>query len=449
MTTRTRFAPSPTGYLHVGNVRAALLNWLFARKTAGDFILRIDDTDAERSSEIFVEAIQEDLTWLGLGWDALYRQSERQALYDVAAEKLRAAERLYACYETPEELEIKRKLQLARHKPPVYDRAALKLTDIERANFEAEGHKPHWRFLLDRTDVHWTDDIRGPSTIDAASLSDPVLIREDGTPLYTLPSVVDDGEMAITHVIRGEDHVANTAVQIQLAEALGYTPPTFAHFALFTGPQGEPLSKRLGSLAVRDFREQGFEPMALNSLLARLGSSDSVETRQHLEDCIPDFDLSHFGRSAPKFDPEEVKHLNARILHNLAYAEVADRLSALGIADADEAFWETIRPNLVVFADVVTWAKIMHGPIAPVIEDADYLKEAAELLPPTPWTEETWSAWTGAIKEKTGRKGKALFHPLRMALTGLDHGPEMKHLLPLIGPDSAKARLAFDQGADK
>jgi glutamyl-tRNA synthetase len=422
-----------------------LLNWLFARRTGGEFILRIDDTDTERSEEGYVEAIREDLTWLGLSWDATFRQSERQKLYDAAAEKLRAEGRLYACYETPEELEIKRKLQLARRLPPVYDRAALTMTEAEQKKYEAEGRKPHWRFLLDKRDVSWDDLIRGPVTIDAASLSDPVLIREDGTPLYTLPSVVDDGEMAITHVIRGEDHVANTAVQIQIAEALGYRVPTYAHFALFTGPQGEPLSKRLGSLAIRDFRDQGLEPMALNSLLARLGSSDPVEARLHLEDCVPEFDLSRFGRAAPKFDPEEVKHLNARILHTTPYEDVGERLKAMGLDDADESFWETVRPNLATFADVVAWAKIMHGPIEPVIEDADYLKEAAGLLPPEPWTDETWSAWTGAIKQATGRKGKPLFHPLRMALTGLDHGPEMKHLLPLIGRERAMARLVLDQ----
>ena len=445
MTTKTRFAPSPTGYLHVGNVRAALLNWLFARKTGGQFILRIDDTDSERSQETYVEAIRQDLTWLGLSWDATFRQSARKVLYDAAAEKLRASGRLYACYETPEELEIKRKLQLARRLPPVYDRAALKMTDDERAKYEAEGRKPHWRFLLNQRDVSWNDLIRGPVTIDAASLSDPVLIREDGTPLYTLPSVVDDGEMGISHVIRGEDHVANTGVQIQIAEALAYNIPTYAHFALFTGPQGEPLSKRLGSLAIQDFREQGLEPMALNSLLARLGSSDPVEARLHLEDCVPEFDLSRFGRAAPKFDPEEVRHLNARLLHETPYADVAERLKAMGLDDADEGFWETVRPNLTSLGDVSVWAKIMHGPIEPVIEDADYLKSAAELLPPEPWTDETWGAWIAALKQATGRKGKPLFHPLRMALTGLDHGPEMKHLLPLIGRKRAMTRLVFDQ----
>jgi glutamyl-tRNA synthetase len=445
MTTKTRFAPSPTGYLHVGNVRAAVLNWLFARQTGGAFILRIDDTDAERSTEEFVAATKEDLIWLGLGWDTLYRQSERGTLYDAAAERLRAAGRLYACYETPEELEVKRKIQLARRRPPVYDRAALKLSDADKAKLEAEGRKPHWRFLLNQTNVTWEDGIRGAVTIDAASLSDPVLIREDGTALYTLPSVVDDGEMGITHVIRGEDHVANTAVQIQIAEALGYAPPVFAHFALFVGPDGGPLSKRLGSLSVREMRDEGLEPMALNSLLARLGSADPVEPRQHLGDCVPDFDLSRFGRAAPKFDPAEVKHLNARILHGLAFEDAAERLKALGIPEADETFWNAVRPNLETFKDVELWARIVHGPITPVLEDAEYLRQAAGLLPPEPWNEQTWPAWTAAIKEKTGRKGKPLFHPLRLALTGLDHGPEMKHLLPLIGRERAKARLALNQ----
>lgn len=440
-TVKTRFAPSPTGRLHVGNVRTALMNYLFAKKAGGAFLLRLDDTDAERSTEEYAEAIQEDLSWLGLQWDALYRQSQRKAIYEAAAERLRLSGRLYACYETAEELELKRKLQLARRKPPVYDRASLDLSESEKRKHEAEGRRPHWRFLLDQRHVDWRDGIRGPVSIDCASLSDPVLIREDGTPLYTLPSVVDDGEMEISHVIRGEDHVANTAVQIQIARALGYEPPSYVHHALLTGASGEALSKRLGSLSILELRQRGFEPMAVASFLAKLGTSAAVEPRHSLAALIAELDLAAFSRAAAKFDPAELAQLNAKFLHATPYDEIAPRLAELGVAGAGEAFWEAVKPNLAVLKDACDWRRVVRGPLEPVIEDADYLAEALAALPEAPWSEDSWGEWTAALKAKTARKGKSLFQPLRLALTGRDHGPEMKNLLPLIGPERARRRL--------
>jgi glutamyl-tRNA synthetase len=440
-TVTVRFAPSPTGRLHVGNARVALINWLLAKAQSGRFILRIDDTDAERSKKEHEEAIEADLRWLGLDWDAKANQSERFAVYDAAAAKLRAEGRLYACYETAEELDYKRKRQMARGAPPVYDRAALKLTQSDLEKLADEGRRPHWRFKLDETaEVAWHDLVRGPCHYHASHLSDPVLIREDGTPLYTLPSVVDDAEMNVTHVIRGEDHVTNTAAQIQLFQALGAPPPNFAHLPLLTGADGQGLSKRLGSLSLGDLRRQGLEAMALNSLLAGLGSSNTIGAVTELGNLVRTFDIGHFGRSTPKFDPEELLRLNAKLLHDLPLDAVADRLQALGI-DADEPFWLAVRGNLDMLSDAEAWWKICRQPLAPVIEDAAFAQEAGALLPEEPWTADTWKNWTQAVQTATGRKGRPLFHPLRLALTGREDGPELKTLLPLIGRARALARL--------
>ncbi len=441
MTTVVRFAPSPTGRLHVGNARVALINWLFAKTQGGKFILRIDDTDLERSKKEHEAAIEVDLRWLGLVWDAKANQSDRFAAYDAAADKLKAEGRLYPCYETAEELDYKRKRQMARGQPPVYDRAALKLTLSDKAKLEEEGRKPHWRFKLDETaEVTWHDLVRGPCHYHASHLSDPVLIREDGTHLYTLPSVVDDAEMAVTHVIRGEDHVTNTAAQIQLFQALGAQPPNFAHLPLLTGADGQGLSKRLGSLSLGDLRAQGLEPMALNSLLAGLGSSNAIAAIDSLDELARTFDMGRFGRSTPKFDPEELFRLNARLLHDLPLAAVADRLRGLGM-DADEPFWLAVRGNLELLSDAEAWWKICRQPLTPSIEDAAFAAQAAELLPAEPWTVETWKDWTQTVQGASGRKGKPLFHPLRLALTGREDGPELKTLLPLIGRERALARL--------
>ncbi|HYD31593.1 MAG TPA: glutamate--tRNA ligase [Azospirillaceae bacterium] len=440
--TAVRFAPSPTGLLHVGNIRLALINWLFARRAGGSFLLRLDDTDEERSCPEYAQAIEEDLRWLGLAWDRFARESDRYARYDEAVEKLKADGRLYPCYETPEQLDLKRKSLLARGLPPIYDRSALRLTDADRAKLEAEGRKPHWRFLLEHRPVEWDDLVRGPVHFEGAALTDPVLVREDGRPLYTLSSVVDDIDFAITHVIRGEDHVSNTAVQIQLWQALGGTVPTFAHLPLLTDTAGQGLSKRLGSLSVGSLRQDGIEPMALNAQLAKLGTSDAIEPRPHLADLVAEFDLHKISRATPKFDVEELKRLNARLLHLTPFEDVRDRLVTLGFAGVDARFWEVVRPNLEKFADVADWWQVTHAPVAPVVADAGFLAEAAKLLPPEPWDGTTWGQWIEAVKQATGAKGKALFMPLRQALTGRDHGPELKNLLPLIGRDRALARLS-------
>ncbi|MFC4270231.1 glutamate--tRNA ligase [Sneathiella chungangensis] len=443
MSTRYRFAPSPTGYLHVGNARLALINWLSAKKDGGEMILRLDDTDEDRSTEAYAAAIQEDLKWLGLDWSELKKQSERSEAYRRAFETLKAAGRLYPCYETGEELDYKRKRRLARKLPPVYDRAALELTEADKAKLEAEGRKPHWRFKLDQVVIRWEDMVRGSVEVDGASMSDPVLIRSDGRPLYHMPSVVDDIDFAITHVIRGEDHVSNTALHIQIFEALGASVPTFGHIPLLMGPDGGPLSKREGSQSLRELRANGIEAMAVDSLLARLGTSENVEICHSLEEIVAGFDIHHFSRAAAKFDPAELANLNAKLLHQLDWAEVKDRLAIPG---ADETFWNAVRGNLTKLDDAKDWWQVVRGPMTPVVENADFLRAAAEQLPDGEITPESWKAWTTAVKETTGAKGKALFMPLRLALTGRPHGPEMNNLLPLIGRENILARLTGRAG---
>ena len=451
MTVTVRFAPSPTGRLHIGNVRTAVLNWLFARKHGGTFILRLDDTDRQRSTEEFAEAIREDLRWLGLVWGREERQSTRTARYDEMAEKLKKAGRLYPCYETEEELDRRRKRQLARGEPPIYDRSALRLTDDDRRKLEAEGRRPYWRFRLNNTEpsnplkplptlVDWVDLIRRDQSVDVGSLSDPVMIRTDGSYLYTFTSVVDDIDFGVTHVIRGEDHVTNTGVQIQLFEALGAEPPIFGHHSLLVGADGQALSKRLGHLSVAALREAGFEPMAVLSLAALLGTSEAVEPHQSLDALAELIDFEHISRAPARFDETELRSVNARLLHQTPYETVKDRLDGLGITGG-EAFWLAVRGNITFLADAKEWWEVVSQPLTPIIEDEAFCRRAAELLPPPPWDENTWSAWTDAIKADTGRKGRALFHPLRLALTAREQGPELKALLPLIGPERAAARL--------
>lgn len=440
MTVIVRFAPSPTGYLQVGNGRPAVLNALFARKVGGRFLLRIDDTDDERSKPEYETAIVEDMLWLGLHHDLFARQSDRIALYREAADRLRAAGRLYACYETAAELDRKRKRQMALGKPPIYDRAALDLTADDRARLEAQGRKPHWRFLLPDQKVSWLDLIRGRVEIDVATLSDPVLIREDGRFLYTLPSVVDDIDFAISHIIRGEDHVTNTAPQIALFEALGAKPPEFAHFPLFVTVGGEKLSKRSGSLSLRSMREEGVEPLALATYIAKMGTSDAIEPKRSFDVLVEEFDLKKIGRAPARFDPAELQALNAKLLHLLDYDAVADRLAQIGV-EGGSLFWNAVRSNLATFTDAKPYWGMVDGPVTPLIEDAPLVAKAAELLPSEPWDEETWGQWTKAVSGETGTKGRGLYHPLRLALTGADHGPEMKKLLPLIGRAKALSRL--------
>lgn len=449
MTVTVRFAPSPTGRLHVGNIRTALLNWLFAHKSGGTFLLRLDDTDLQRSTEAFADGIRSDLDWLGLEWAREERQSARTDRYVAAAEFLKKQGRLYACYETEDELDRKRKRQLARGMPPIYDRSGLKLTEPERAALEAEGRTPHWRFHLANSEdgfaplptiVSWNDLIRGDQTVDVGSLSDPVVIRADGSFLYTFTSVVDDAELGITHVIRGEDHVTNTGVQLQLFEALGKEPPAFGHHSLLIGADGHALSKRLGALSIESMRAEGLEPLAIASYTALIGTSDAIEAQHSLDELARHFSFDKISTGPARFDPEELKSLNARVLHATPFEHAEAALRRLGVGGG-AGFWQVVRGNLTVMSDAVAWWQIVDGEIDPKVEDAALVEQAAALLPEAPWDDTTWDVWIAALKTASGRKGKALFHPLRLALTGREDGPELKALLPLLGREKVLARL--------
>ena len=433
--TITRFAPSPTGYIHVGNLRTALMNYLIARKSGGTFILRLDDTDQERSKPEYADGIMADLDWLGLHWDRVEKQSLRMARYREVADQLRAAGRFYECFESPVELDLKRKKQLNMHKPPVYDRASLRLTEAERAQMRAEGRVGYWRFQLDQERIEWQDGVLGPVSIDAASVSDPVLIRADGQILYTFASSVDDIDMGVSFIVRGADHVTNTATQIQIMQALGGTPPAFAHHSLLTGPQGEELSKRLGVLALRDLRARGVEPMALLSLMARLGSSRPVELAGSMEELIDGFDIGSFGAAPTKFNDEDLFPLTRAHVQSLPLGAVADRIAALGVPpDKADLFWSVAKGNITVLADLDGWWHLFRDGATPLMdaEDEGFVRQALTLLPARPWTHDTWSQWTEVVKAATGRKGKGLYRPLRRALTGLEAGPEMADVMPLL-----------------
>ncbi|HEY3776908.1 MAG TPA: glutamate--tRNA ligase [Rhizomicrobium sp.] len=441
MSLLVRFAPSPTGLLHVGNARTALLNHLFARKAGARFLLRIDDTDVERSKPEFEAAIIADLTWLGITHDLFDRQILRADAHRAACERLKAEGRLYPCYETPLELERRRKRQIAQGLPPVYDRAALALSPEERARLDSQGRLPHWRFRLSGMRIAWRDLVRGDVEIDTTGLSDPVLIREDGRFLYTLPSVVDDIDFAVSHVIRGEDHVTNTAVQIEIFEALAAPVPQFAHFPLLVGAGGEALSKRLGSLSLKSLRdEEEIEPLALASYLAKTGTSGAIELRESLDALAEEFAFEKIGRAPAHFDPAEIAHLNAKFLHGMSYESVSPRLADMDVGGG-AAFWDAVRPNLARMSDAADLWEIVRGPVVPVVEDKDLLAKAEELLPAEPWDEGLWPFWTRAVSEATGATGRRLYHPLRLALTGRENGPELKKLLPLIGRAKVLARL--------
>ena len=443
MTTRptvTRFAPSPTGYIHVGNLRTALMNWMIARKSGGTFILRLDDTDQERSKQEYSDALMEDLEWLGLTWDRVEKQSLRLDRYRAAAEELKAAGRFYECFESPTDLDLKRKKLLNMHKPPVYDRASLHLSAAEKDRLRAET-PGYWRFLLDLERIEWADGIIGDVSIDAASVSDPVLIRADGQVLYTFASSVDDIDMGVTFIVRGADHVTNTATQIQIMKAMGGTPPDFAHHSLLTGPQGEALSKRLGTLSLRDLRARGVEPLALLSLMARLGSSQPVELAGSHQELMDGFDISNFGAAPTKFDADDLFPLTRAYVQGLPLDAVADRIAALGVpADLADGFWRVAKGNITVLDDLEGWWALFRDGAEPLIadEDREFIAQAMALLPEGPFGPETWKDWTTAVKEATGRKGKGLFMPLRKALTGQEHGPEMADVMPLLQVIRAK-----------
>lgn len=437
-----RFAPSPTGYLHVGNIRTALVNYLFARKLGGEFQLRMDDTDRERSRPEYEAAIQEDLRWLGMEWTNYARQGDRMVSYNAARDRLIASGRLYPCYETQEELDIRRKMQVSRGAPPIYDRAALQLTGAQKADYAAKGLQPHYRFLLNDSVIAWDDLVRGPVRFEGNHMSDPVVIRADGIPLYTFCSVVDDGEFGVTHILRGEDHVSNTAVQTQIFQALDLPVPTFGHMALIRTPEGE-LSKRTGGGDIRSLRARGIEAMTINSLLAKLGTSDAIDVFPTMEALIASFDLAKFGRAAAMYDPAELDRLNARLVSQLPFSAVKDRLPGI-----DEAFWNAVRPNLATVEDAKQWWDILHNPHGSIAAgEADFLERAAASLPAGNWTEATWGEWTKAVSAATGRKGKDLFLPIRLALTGMEHGPEMRKILPLLGAERTLARLKGKQHA--
>lgn len=455
MSVTVRFAPSPTGKIHIGNARTALFNWLFAKKKGGRFILRFDDTDRERSRKEYADQIESDLAWLGINPDLVVRQSERFPVYDQAVEKLKEAGLLYPCYETAQELELRRKVRLSRGLPPVYGREALKLSSEEKTKLEAEGRIPHWRFLLPnfdddpfsphRTEIHWNDIVRGPQTVDLASMSDPVLVREDGTYLYTLPSVVDDIEFGITHVIRGEDHVTNTGAQIALFKALNAEAPTFGHHNLLASSTGEGLSKRTGALSIASLRESGVEPMAVASLAVLIGTSQAVSSCATMEELVARFDPASSSKSAAKFDPAELQILSKSLIHSMPFVDAEPRLKELGIhGPVAEPFWNTVRGNLDRIEDAAFWWRVVQkGPeqLQLASEDQAFVQTALTLLPPDPWDRQTFSVWTDRLKGETGRKGRALFMPLRLALTGLGAGPELADLLPLLGREAVAERL--------
>jgi glutamyl-tRNA synthetase len=464
MTVTVRFAPSPTGRIHIGNARTALFNWLFARKNAGRFVQRFDDTDVARSRQEFADSILYDLHWLGIFPDAIAYQSRRFDAYGHAVERLKAAGRLYPCYETPEELELRRKVLLSRRLPPIYGRDALRLSAAERANLEAGGRRPHWRFLLPNfgaspfemrpSEVSWRDVVRGDETVNLESLSDPILVREDGTYLYTLPSVVDDIEFGVTHVIRGDDHVTNTGVQIALFEALGARAPAFGHHNLLTTVSGEGLSKRSGALSIQALREDGIEAMAVASLAVLTGTSENVSVAPTMAALAERFDPEATSKSAAKFDPAELLHLNRALLHEMPFAEAQDRLSALGISGGQaEPFWLAVRGNIDRLSDAQAWWRIVRsGPEAsPDLSDEDraFVRGAIARLPAEPWNRDTWKTWIEAVKDASGRKGKALFMPLRIALTGRAQGPELADLLVLMAPHRKGNALAMFEEAAK
>jgi len=420
--------------LHVGNVRTALINWLFARQHNGVFMLRMDDTDLLRSKPEYEDGIKKDLEWLGLRWDEFARQSERLSRYEQVKEQLIKAGRLYPCYETQNELDMKRKMQLSRGLPPIYDRN--KADEVPK-----EGRKPHYRFMLNDEQIEWDDLIRGNINFQARNLSDPIVIREDGSMTYILCSAVDDIDFGITHILRGEDHITNTAIGIQITKALGHKPPQIGHLSLLQSKTGE-ISKRIGGFDIAALREQFIEPMAINSLLAKMGTSDPTEATNDINKLIAEFDSKKFSPSAVNYDFNELLQLNHKLISQMSYEQIKPSLDKLEVEISKE-LWQAASSNLNSVAEIMAWWKVCNQEITPVINKADeeFLKEACALLPEGGFDLSTWDIWVSKIKQVTGRSGKQLFMPLRLSLTGQDHGPELKLLLPLIGREKAVRRL--------
>ena len=438
--TKVRFAPSPTGYLHIGNFRTALINFLFAKNKNGHFMLRIDDTDDERSLKKYEDAIKEDLSWVGINWDSLEKQSSRLSYYDQALQKLLDKKRAYPCFETAEELSLKRKKQLSSGKPPIYDRSALNLSDSDIADLKAKGRSPHYRFLLDHKDVNWNDLVKGTSQYNMSNLSDPVIIREDGRVIYTLASVVDDIDFEVTDILRGEDHMTNSAAQIQLFEALESSPPNLGHLSLLTDISGAGLSKRLGSISLRDLKDEGFQPMAISSLLSKVGSSDAIEIFRDINQIISDFDISKFGKSKPKFDKNELRGLNSKLFKMLGLSDISNQLKKFNFKISSD-FWELVKGNIENLEELELWWNIIYGNIEPKYNDENFLNTALETLPEGNFDKNTWTNWTSILMKETGRKGKELYNPLRMCLTGQNKGPEMATLVFLMGRGKVLERL--------
>ena len=442
MKTKLRFAPSPTGNLHVGNARTALVNYLFCKSISGEMMLRIDDTDEERSSKEYEESIKSDLNWLGIYWETTDRQSTRIKNYKDALKKLFENGRAYRCYETQEELSLKRKAQLMSGKPPVYDRQGLSLEENDHLRYEQDGKLPHWRFKLLDEEVTWTDLIRGHCTYDMNALSDPVIMREDGRPIYTLASVVDDIDHKISHIIRGEDHVTNSAAQIQLFNALGYEVPNLGHLSLISGADGEGLSKRLGSLSLGDLKREGLESNALSSLLARLGTSDPIVFFKDIGDLIESFDLNKFSRNTAKFDINDLYLMNKKSIQSMNYEEASKRFNLIGLEEPGEEFWNTVSGNLNNFIETKIWWEVVFGEIDPLIDNQDLIQVATDTFPSESIDNDTWSTWCKKISNQSEFKGKELFISLRKTLTGYDYGPELSKLLPLIGKEKILSRLS-------
>ena len=438
--TKVRFAPSPTGYLHIGNFRTALINFLFAKNKNGHFMLRIDDTDDERSLKKYEDAIKEDLSWVGINWDSLEKQSSRLSYYDQALQKLLDKKRAYPCFETAEELSLKRKKQLSSGKPPIYDRSALNLSDSDIADLKAKGRSPHYRFLLDHKDVNWNDLVKGDSQYNMSNLSDPVIIREDGRVIYTLASVVDDIDFEVTDILRGEDHMTNSAAQIQLFEALESSPPNLGHLSLLTDISGAGLSKRMGSISLRDLKDEGFQPMAISSLLSKVGTSDAVEIFRDINQIISDFDISKFGKSKPKFDKNELRGLNSKLFKMLDFSDISNQLKKFNFKISSD-FWELVKGNIENLEELELWWNIIYGNIEPKYNDENFLNTALETLPEGNFDKNTWTNWTSILMKETGRKGKELYNPIRMCLTGQNKGPEMATLVFLMGREKVLERL--------